>query len=595
MTIPTASTTLEGPIANLREKAVELINDIAMAINDESDGSMTDRERLQECAQDLSDMFFLVAIIGEFNAGKSTFVNSLIGETLLPIGITPTTEYIELVRFSEEPQRIPNVRNEALREWGHPNTGAPGVAIVDTPGTGSVFAKHEKTAKGFLHRSDLVIFVISAKHAFAETERLYLELAKNFGKKIILVVNQVDLLGPSEQDEVRRFIESQAKETLDLQPLLFMISAKKALEAAEKGSVSDDPGGVEAVKAHLRGVYSSAPPAKQKLMAQLDQAGRVVEKYINQAQSKSNLVGDDLTKVKDVQEELVQQSLGLEVRMKEAGSEINKVLEGIRSRGMNFIDQNMSVRNLGRGTGKQQLQEEFQDVVIGRSLRDINEATDGYINAVVDQSRLYWRGVIDRLKRVQDLMDQELGGLDSSIYAEQREGLQNAIRIAEAELKSYSSGKVLTDMKDQFDTNMGGFQLTALASISGIIVAIMAVLTPGPIVGVGAAVLALPALVVGGVLAVGAGIPALQYVRRIQRETKGKFNERVDELIKKYQDALDELTIKERNRLTQYGNQILTPVFSRLEVMAKRYDEQQQRLDRLARDVDDLRQRVEEL
>lgn len=595
MTTPTAATTLEGPIANLREKAVQLINDIAMAINEEADGSKSDRARLQECAQDLSEMFFLVAIIGEFNAGKSSFVNALIGEKLLPMGITPTTEYIELVRFSEEPERVPTVRNEALRVWGHPNTGAPGIAIVDTPGTGSVFSKHEETAKGFLHRSDMVIFVISAKHAFAETERLYLDMAKNFGKKIILVVNQVDLLGPSEQEEVRRFIEGQIKETLDIQPLLFMISAKKALEAVGKNNATEDVGGIDAVKAHLRGVYSSAPPAKMKLEAQLDQASRVVQKYIEQAQSQSGLVSSDLTKVKDVQEELVQQSLGLEVRMKEAGSEINTVLEGIRNRGMNFIDQHLSVRNLGRGISKQKLQEEFQEVVIGRSLRDINEATDGYINAVVDQSRLYWRGVIDRLKRVQDLMDQELGGLDSSIYTEQREGLQNAIRIAEAELKSYSSGQVLNDMKQQFDTNMGGFQLTAFASISGIVVAILAIATPGPIAGAGAALFALPALVIGGVLAVGAGIPAIQYVRRIQRETKGKFNDRVDELIKKYQDALDELTIKERNRLTQYGNQILTPVFSRLEVLAMRYNEQQQRMERFASELEDLRQRVDEL
>lgn len=586
---------LEGPIANLREKAIELINDIALAIDGEAESGQMDRLRLRECGQDLSDMFFLVAIIGEFNAGKSSFVNALIGEKLLPMGITPTTEYIELVRYSEEPQRIPEVRSDALRQWGHPNTGAPGVAIVDTPGTGSVFDKHEKTAKGFLHRSDMVIFVISAKHAFAETERLYMNMAKNYGKNIILVVNQVDLLGAEEQAEVRRFIEGQVKEKLEMQPLLFMVSAKKALEAAGKPNVNDDPGGIEAIKAHLRGVYSSAPPAKQKLAAQLDLAGRVVQQYIDQAASKSELVNSDLTKVKHVQDELVQQSLGLEVRMKEAGAEIDIVLNGVRTRGMNFIEQNLSVRNLGRGGSQQQLQEEFQEVVIGRSLRDINEATDSYINAVVDQSRLYWRGVIERLQRVQDLMEQELGGLDGSVYAEQREGLQNAIRIAEAELKGYSSGKVLSDMKEQFDTNMGGFQLTALASISGIVVAILAILTPGPVIGAGAAIFALPALVVGGVLAVGAGIPAIQYVRRIQRETKGKFNERVDELLKKYHDALDELTVKERNRLTQYGNQILTPVFSRLEVLAKRYDDQQQRMVRLSRDVDDLRQRVDEL
>ena len=121
------------------------------------------------------------------------------------------------------------MRDDGIREWTHPNTGAPGVAFVDTPGTGSIFAKHETTAKSFLHRSDMVIFVISAKRAFAETERMYLELAKKYGKKIVLVVNQIDLLQPKEQAEVRRFIEQQASELLDMRPLMFMVSAEKHL------------------------------------------------------------------------------------------------------------------------------------------------------------------------------------------------------------------------------------------------------------------------------------------------------------------------------------------------------------------------------
>jgi hypothetical protein len=253
----------------------------------------------------------------------------------------------------------------------------------------------------------------------------------------------------------------------------------------------------------------------------------------------------------------------------------------------------MTVRKLGRGMDKQQLQEEFQDVVIGRSLRDINAAASDYINAVVDQSRLYWRGVIDRLNKLQDLMEQEAGGLDSGIYAEQRAGLQEAIRIAEAELKSYSSGEVVGDMKQSFDSNMGNFQLSALASLSGVVVAILAILAPGPLIGIAASPFALPAFIAGGAFALIAGVPAVQYMRRISRETKDRFNERIDTLIKKYHEALDELTARERNRLTQYGNQILTPIFSRLEVLAKRYRDQQERLERYQRDIDDLRERIE--
>ncbi len=602
MTTPlTTATALEGPIAALREREIELLNDLATVLVDEGAEAQDDVRRLRDMAEDLHNMFFIVGVIGEFNAGKSSFVNAILGEKMLPMGITPTTEYIELIRYNEIPDRTPELREgQHLREWAHPNTGAPGVAIVDTPGTGSVFQRHEDTAKQFLHRSDMVIFLISAKHAFAETERVYLELAKKYGKKIILVLNQVDLLKPDERQEVRRFIETQVKQTLDLEPLLFMVSAKEALDALTAENAGEDPGGINAIRAHLRGVYSEAPPAKQKLQAQLDTALRILKNHNEDMTEKADLVTADITKVKDVQRELEQQSLGLEARMREAGAEIDRVLEGIRKRGINFIDTHLNVRRLGRGLDRNQLQAEFEEVVIGRSLRDINEAANDYINAVVDQSRLYWRGVIDRLNRLQDLMEQEATGLDRGIYAEQRASLQEAIRIAETELKSYSSGEVLGEMKRTFDANMGGFQLSAFLSLSGFAVALVAFLTPGVagtlLTGTAAAgPLAPIAFVAGGVLALGAGIPAVQYVRRISRETKGKFNQRIDTLIKNYHEALDELTQKERNRLTRYGNQVLTPIFSRLDVLAKRFVDQQKKLERSQRDLMDLRKRIEEM
>src|SRR5260221_37866 len=227
---------LEGPIAELREREVRLLYDVAEFVGKLGGAeSAADRQRLLDTASDLSNMFLMVVIIGEFNSGKSTFVNALLGDALLPMGITPTTDAIELVRYGSTKSRKGDLREGAIREWEHPNTGIPGVVIVDTPGTGSVFQKHEQIAKSFLHRSDLVIFVISAKRAFAETERLYLELAKNYGKKIIVVVNQTDLLDPKEQNEVKNFVQKQIDEMLALRPPIYMVSAKKALQG-EKAS-----------------------------------------------------------------------------------------------------------------------------------------------------------------------------------------------------------------------------------------------------------------------------------------------------------------------------------------------------------------------
>lgn len=593
MTSPTV-TMLDGPITALREREIKLINNIAESLIQFDAEAEDERQRLQDVAQDLRDMFFIVSVIGEFNAGKSTFINALIGEKLLPMGIKPTTEYIELIRYSEQPNRKPVIRNDGLREWSHPNIGTDGVAIVDTPGTGSIFQKHERTAKDFLHRSDLVIFLISAKRAFGESERLYLELAKDYGKKIILVINQVDLLNATEQAEVKKFVEERVEEFLNISPLIFSTSGKQFFEDTEADS-SSDQSGILAIRAHLRGVYQEAPPAKQKLLTQLSTAERITQTVYDRVKQKLDTVSLDTERIKDIESELEQQSLGLDKQMAEAKAEIVTSLESVRTRGLNFISEHLSVRKLRVASNKDDLQTQFQDIVIGQSLKNINKASNDYINAVVDQSRMYWRGVIDRLNQLQDILEKEVEGLDAGIYSEQRESLQDAIRLAEAELKSYSSGQVVREMESAFNTNMTGFQRSVLASMSGFITAIVAIATPGPILGATAAPFALPALVVGTIGAVVFGVPAYQYYRRVNRETREKFNSNIDQLKKNYHDALDELTNKERSRLSQYGKQVLTPIFSRLDVLAKRYGDHDQQLKDYLDELSDLRGRIEAL
>lgn len=585
--------TLEGPLAALRESEIKLLSDIATTLAEQGEGTEDDRRRVMDVAQDLRDAFFLVVVIGEFNAGKSSFVNALIGEPLLPMGVTPTTEAIEFIRYGETGSRTPTLREDSIREWTSANTIAPGVALVDTPGTGSVFKRHETTAKSFLHRADMVIFVLSAKRALAETERLYLELARDYGKKIILVVNQVDLLGPQEQQEVRRFVERQVQELLHLQPLLFMVSAKEALNAQKNGSVNE-AGGVDGVRAHLRGVFSEAPPAKQKLLAQLDMAERILNKHLRAIESRADLVTMDTTKVREVQEELERQAKGLDSQLRGARDEVDRVFDGLRQRGQNFISQNLSVRKIGRSINKDALQAEFQTVVVGRALRDINEATGDYINAVVDHSRLYWRGVITRLNQLRDLLEQELTGLDAGVYAEQRETLEDAIQIAERELRTYSSGKLVGDLQAQFESNMGGFATSSVAAIGGLLVTLAAIAAQGPIIGVGALPLATLAFVVAAPVTLIGGYAAYRYYRKVQDDARRDLTERIDHLQKTYHEALDTLTQKERTRLTQYGQQVLTPIFSRLDVLSQKYKQQMEAFHTHEQQIETLRKGIQD-
>ena len=86
----------------------------------------------------------------------------------------------------------------------------------------------------------------------------------------------------------------------------------------------------------------------------------------------------------------------------------------------------------------------------------------------------------------------------------------------------------------------------------------------------------------------------MRYYRRVTENTKREFNERIDNLERTYHEALNDLTQKERNRLTQYGKQVLTPVFSRLEVLAQRYTNQRGKLQDFLEQIATLRKGIEQ-
>jgi small GTP-binding protein len=591
------SIVLEGPIADAREREVRLLHDIADIIGQIGDNNAEDKTRLQQNAADLQEMFFLVVVVGEFNAGKSTFVNALIGDNLLPMGITPTTDAIELIRWSGKRRHDYAWRErDVIREWLHPNTGGPGVVIVDTPGTGSVFRKHETIAKNFLSRSDLVIFLLSAKRALAETERLYLELARDYGKKIVVVINQADLLQKREQKEVQAFVQQQLQELLDLRPAIFMVSAKEALK--ERGSVSSlfssaagDPGGMNAVREHLRTIFQRVPPAKQKLYVQLDFVDSIAHKYIEGLNQQIGLITSDTALAESLRQELERQAGALDEHLQTAERELDRVFGDLKTRGRQFIQDNLTIQRATRTLDRDEMRSKFEKQVVGNALDQITAISEQYVNAVVDNSRRYWRSILDRLTEVRTQLDREIGAVDATGYAEQRVALQEAIAIADTELKSYTEDSLAENLRNTFRSNLLGFSTGFTAALGGIVAVVLGVSAHGAVTA--AVSTALAALVVGPALMVGGGAAAMLYWRKIKRDANAELEQRLTALQKSYHDAMLDLTNRERSRLLQYGQQILSPVFSQLGVLKDRYQAQKNALQEKAQTARQLRREID--
>ncbi|MFN8452532.1 MAG: hypothetical protein U0521_28985 [Anaerolineae bacterium] len=93
-------------------------------------------------------------------------------------------------------------------------------------------------------------------------------------------------------------------------------------------------------------------------------------------------------------------------------------------------------------------------------------------------------------------------------------------------------------MQELFQANADGFTWSASAALIGLIVALVATVgTPGPVLGIGAAALAFPALIIAAPVAALGSVAAMRYYRRVSEDTRRELNLRIDEIERTYHDA----------------------------------------------------------
>jgi GTP-binding protein EngB required for normal cell division len=183
-----------------------------------------------------------VAVLGQFKAGKSSFLNSLIGRPLLPVGAIPVTTVItrlqygekeravvshfdgtkeeiplqDLGEFTAESKNPSNEKNVEVVDVELPSLqGYPGLRLVDTPGLGSVYQYHMQTAENWLPEVGTALLAISADRPLSEPD---LDLIRNLLRhtpKIVLLLTKADLLSTDQQEEVVQFFQDTLQRELN--------------------------------------------------------------------------------------------------------------------------------------------------------------------------------------------------------------------------------------------------------------------------------------------------------------------------------------------------------------------------------------------
>ena len=357
-----------------------------------------DDAALADLARSISqlDELFLLVVVGEFNSGKSAFINALLGRPLLPEGVTPTTAEINLLTYG--PDDTSQLTPERTRLLTAPVELLRDIHVVDTPGTNAVIREHEVLTTHFVPRADLVLFVTSIDRPFSESERLFLERIRNWGKNVVFVVNKRDLVTrQSELDEVERFVLANSGKVLGSQPPLFFVSARDAMLAKQGRPELWASSGFEPLERYIRDTLDDAGRVRLKLLNPLGVARHVVESRQATVQERLDLLAGDFATLDDVERQLGQYERDLARDFAPRMAAIDNVLLEMDRRGQAYFDEMMRLGHIVDLINKKRIQESFERDVVADAPAVIERRVDEVIDWLVESDLRQWQAVTAHL------------------------------------------------------------------------------------------------------------------------------------------------------------------------------------------------------
>jgi len=423
----------------------KLLNDLRITLT-RFGSTSEDQKILGESLEQLDDLFLLV-VVGEFNAGKSAFINALLGQRMLEEGVTPTTTHINILRYGDNQEReIADERQIILRL---PSDLLSEISIVDTPGTNAIIRSHETITTEFVPRSDMVLFLTSADRPFTESERIFMQRIRDWGKKVAIIINKIDILqSETELDQVTSFVAENAQQLLGVTPEVFPISAREALRAKlgepELWLVSR----FEPLESYIRDTLDESSRLRLKFLNPLGVAMHLLDKYLQVIASRLDLLKEDFEVLNDVEAQLVMYREDMRRDFEFRMSDIENILYEMEQRGQDYFDDTFRLARVFDLLSKDRIRREFEQRVIADGPRRIEQKVNELIDWLVDSDLRQWQAVTEHLaERRRQHQDRIIGDAGAGSFHYDRERLiegvgREALRVVETYDKSREAQKI---------------------------------------------------------------------------------------------------------------------------------------------------------
>jgi small GTP-binding protein len=399
---------------------------------------------LKTSANQMQELFLLV-VVGEFNAGKTAFLNALLGEKLLTEGVTPTTSHIHILRYGDQFQQEVTLDDTLLLHL--PVEWLRDINLVDTPGTNAVVQRHQEITEEFVPRSDLVLFVTSADRPFSESERVLLERIRQWSKKIVVIVNKIDLVADApDRAKILDFIRENGRALLGADPQIFAVSARQALQA--KQQARQDGAQLEselwlasqfgALEHFILEQLDNRERLRLKLENPLGVAARLIEKYLQVINERQTILKEDFETLDSIEEQLSAYADDMRRDFTYQRSRVDNVLYGMIERGDRFFDETIQILRVWELVNSEKVRGEFEREVVADTSRTIERHVSELIDWVVDKNYRQWRSVVDFIgRRAAYHADRMIGSVNSEFELNRQVLLTTVGENAQRVIESY--------------------------------------------------------------------------------------------------------------------------------------------------------------
>lgn len=520
---------------------------------------------------------FLLVVVGEFNTGKSTLINALVGRRLLEEGMTPTTSKVAIVRHAEAVSS--RERTDGVVEVFAPAELLRTLAIVDTPGTNAVLREHEALTRDFLPRADQVLFLTAADRALSESERSLLGSIRDWGKSVVVVLNRADQL-PDEAEAARvvAFVREQAAPTLGAAPEVFKVSSRDALQAREKGDPERlEASGLPALERKLARTLDERERFRLKLGSPLGVARRALAEARERVLAELALAEEDARALDAIEGQASPHAAALERDFELRLSEAEKPLFELERRGAAFFDERLRLTRFRELFDRERLRRDFEAEVVGSLPVEVERRVSGLADFLVEAELRRWQDVMAILAGRPAA--REGARVESRFEWNRAELLERVGAAARGVVEHYdarSEGRRLAEKVRESVAQAALLQVSALGL--GAIVAALASSTAADVTGI---------LAAGGLSLLGLVLlPARR--QRARRELAG----RVLALREKLQDSLEAAFASERDRAAARLHEAIAPYAGFVRRERERLDEARTALDALLARLEALEARV---